>query len=120
MKNLDRLRLLTATLIAMSIGVAHAQTTAASSAPATTSASGITSKKAVRQQDHLLEKRVRHSLYKTKGLDASDITVFAKNGAVTLVGTAADQGQIDLAGRVASGVSGVVSVKNQVVRHVNG
>lgn len=120
MKIFFPLRLLAAALTAISMGVAHAQTTAVSSVPATNSKLGVTTKKEARQENHLLVKNVRHSLYRTKGLDASDITVFARNGAVTLVGTAADQGQIDLAGRRAAGVSGVVSVKNQLVRHVNG
>ncbi|MDN7407999.1 BON domain-containing protein [Burkholderia vietnamiensis] len=62
--------------------------------------------------DGTLRRQVKAALKKTQGLTAYDIAVRAKNGQVTLQGTVKNQAQIDLAGKVASGVPGVASVKN--------
>ncbi|SAK79686.1 transport-associated protein [Caballeronia hypogeia] len=59
-----------------------------------------------------LRRRVKAALKKTKGLTAYDIAVRAKNGEVTLQGSVKNQEQIDLAGKVAREVPGVISVKN--------
>ncbi|EML1599346.1 BON domain-containing protein [Burkholderia cenocepacia] len=59
-----------------------------------------------------LRRRVKAALKKTKGLTAYDIAVRAKDGQVTLQGSVKNQEQIDLAGKVASDVPGVISVKN--------
>ncbi|RFU49674.1 BON domain-containing protein [Paraburkholderia sp. DHOC27] len=89
---------------------ANAQSNDASSnAPA-----AAPSKKAIRQQNHQLERSVRHALAKAKNLDTSNITVLARSGAITLDGSAVDDGQIQLAESTAASVSGVASVKNNL------
>lgn len=92
------------------ITYANAQTTDASS----TTATAPQSKKALRKQNHQLEMSVRHALTKAKNLDTSDITVLARNGAVTLDGGAVDEEQIQLAESTAASVGGVASVKNNL------
>jgi hyperosmotically inducible protein len=54
-------------------------------------------------------------LGRVKGLDPTRIYVKASDGAVTLSGNLRTQAQIDLAGRTASAVQGVVSVNNRIV-----
>jgi osmotically-inducible protein OsmY len=51
---------------------------------------------------------------KDKSIDAGNIGVGVKDGAVTLTGTVADASQIERAVTLAKGVSGVVSVTNKL------
>jgi osmotically-inducible protein OsmY len=61
-----------------------------------------------------LAKRVQTALYKQKGMDWSDVHAIARSGKVYLVGMVPKQAQIDLAGKVAEGVSGVTAVQNNL------
>nr|WP_082664955.1 BON domain-containing protein [Burkholderia ambifaria] len=86
---------------------------AQSSAPTSTSAAqGATSYVPI--SNVTLRRQVKAALKMTKGLTSFDIAVRVKNGQVTLQGTVKSQQQIDLAGKVASEVPGVTSVKNSV------
>lgn len=107
-----------ATLVALSIGVAHAQSDASASAPV--AASSKAARKQVRAENRALAKSVRQALAHTKGLVSSGINVIAKSGAVTLTGTVPDQPQISLAETTAQGVSGVTSVKNNLTLDIVG
>jgi hyperosmotically inducible periplasmic protein len=69
------------------------------------------SAKAARQANRALSKKVIRALSKG-GVKTSGINVIAKGGAVALAGSVTDPAQIDKAGEVAKGVSGVTSVKN--------
>ncbi|WP_429574026.1 BON domain-containing protein [Paraburkholderia sp. UCT70] len=51
---------------------------------------------------------------KDKEISASNISVRAKGGAVTLFGTVSDAAQIDRAAGVAQAVPGVTTVKNNL------
>jgi hyperosmotically inducible periplasmic protein len=84
---------------------AYAQT---SDATATPSAAAPSSK----QANRALQKSVRHTLARTKGLDVGNIIVRARSGAVTLEGTVPELAQGDIATKAAQGVAGVTSVKN--------
>jgi hyperosmotically inducible protein len=64
--------------------------------------------------DRALQKRVRAALAKAKGVTVSNITVRAHAGAVMLQGTVPGQEEIERAGDVAKGVTGVNSVKNSL------
>lgn len=74
----------------------------------------VHSKKEVRAQNRALEKKVRHALTASKQLNSSDIRIIAKNGKVALEGDVPDPTQIQLAGDVATKVSGVSSVQNNL------
>jgi hyperosmotically inducible periplasmic protein len=108
-----------ATLVALSIGVAHAQTDAAASS-ASAPVSAKAARKQVRAENRALAKSVRQALAHTKGLSSSGINVIAKSGAVTLVGTVPDQSQIGLAEATAKNVSGVMSLKNNLTLDIVG
>ncbi|CAD6520881.1 hypothetical protein LMG27952_01393 [Paraburkholderia hiiakae] len=70
------------------------------------------SARAARKADHMLEKTVRKALGKDKAVDVTNVSVRARNGAVTLLGTVPEQGQVDAAAQAAQGVAGVSSVNN--------
>lgn len=72
------------------------------------------SDKSIRTANRKLAKDVSHALARTKGLNTPNVTVRARSGAVTLEGAVPDAAQIDVAGQVAKGVSGVTSVKNSL------
>jgi hyperosmotically inducible protein len=72
-------------------------------------AASIASAKA---DNRALQKSVRRTLSKTRGLSVENILVRARDGVITLQGTVPDPGQIELAEKVARGVIGVTSVQN--------
>ncbi|WP_233847525.1 BON domain-containing protein [Paraburkholderia sp. HD33-4] len=86
----------------------------AQNAPATDTASAAAAVKAGKAANHELNRKVRHALTKTQGLDVSHIAVRVRGGAVTLTGTVPDQGQADKAAEAAKGVEGVTSVTNKL------
>jgi osmotically-inducible protein OsmY len=71
-------------------------------------------KKAERAANRAFAKRVAHSVYKSKGLQDSDIVVFAKakTGQVTLAGFISSEDQDQIAQAAAGKVQGVSSVKS--------
>jgi osmotically-inducible protein OsmY len=82
-----------------------------SESSATATATQGTSKSAVRKANRTLSKKVVQALSKG-GVNTTGINVLAKGGAVTLAGSVTDPSQIEKAGSIAKGVSGVTSVKN--------
>jgi osmotically-inducible protein OsmY len=67
-----------------------------------------------RQANRALRKKVYAAFAKDKAINAGDISVSVKGGAVTLSGSVADPAQIDKAAALAKAVPGVVSVKNKL------
>lgn len=102
--------------------VAYAQTPAFSSmsqAPAANAAAPDqvpSTKKAERVANRAFSKRVKQALYKTKGLEESDIAVFskAKTGQVTLAGIVRSEDQDRIATAAAGKVQGVTSVTSKL------
>ncbi|MFM0502461.1 BON domain-containing protein [Paraburkholderia caffeinilytica] len=90
---------------------AQANDTLASSVAANPGSSA----KAARAADKQLARAVRAALASTRGIDVSGIAVRASGGAVVLKGSVPDAAQIDKAGDVAKGVTGVTSVTNKLV-----
>ncbi|WP_406806461.1 BON domain-containing protein [Burkholderia semiarida] len=72
-------------------------------------------KKAQRAADRALSRKIVWALSKTKGLNAINVRVLARRGAVTLTGYVPDSEQVQLAGDSAARVVGVTSVANNVV-----
>ena len=89
--------------IVATVPVVNAQGTAAAASP--------TSNRAANNE---LAKRVQTALYKHKDMDWVDVHAIARSGKIYLVGMVSKQAQIDLAGKVAEGVSGVTSVQNNL------
>lgn len=109
MKASQAVKAISGALIVMATLNAYAQSSDATAAPATTAAPSAKSTKA---SNRALQRKVLKALAKAKGLTASNITVRARSGAVTLEGRVSSQGQSDIAEQTAQGVAGVTSVKN--------
>lgn len=90
------------------------QTAAASTGSAKAASAGVDAK-AAKRANRELARQVRTALAREKSIDAANISVKAKSGAVTLYGTVPAAPQIDTAAVVAKAVAGVTSVKNQIV-----
>ena len=67
-----------------------------------------------RKADRALRRKVYAAIGKYKEISAGDISVIAKDGAVTLNGTVTEAAQIGRAEAIARGVPGVTSVTNKL------
>lgn len=89
-------------------GMAQPGSTAA--APASASASP----KAARQANRALRKKVYAALAQHKEIDAGNLSITVKEGAVTLGGTVAAAAQVEKVATIVKGVPGVTSVTNKL------
>jgi hyperosmotically inducible protein len=105
---------MSAALIVLASLNVSAQTNQPMTASAPAAASNASAPVSTRKEDRALRKRVYAAFAKDKRIDAGDIGVNAKDGAVTLTGTAADAAQIETAAALAKGVPGVKSVTNKL------
>lgn len=114
MKAIHAVRLVsTALLISGSIhAYAQASNAAAPSSAPTTTAEARGHYKSMKAANRALQRQVRSALVKDRNISTANITVRARDGAVTLQGTVPLQAQSDRATEVAKGVPGVVSVRN--------
>ncbi|SMG59100.1 BON domain-containing protein [Paraburkholderia susongensis] len=110
MKAFPAIKVIGGALIVLASLNAYAQSSdaAATAAPAATAPTT----KQVRAANRALQRKVRGTLAKTKGLSVANITVRARDGAVTLAGSVPEASQIELATTAAQGVAGVTSVRN--------
>lgn len=69
--------------------------------------------------DYTLERIVKELLHSSKALDASDLTVTAMNGNITLSGTVKSDKQKNSAGSLAQLVHGVGNIKNDIIVKIN-
>ncbi|MBV8628362.1 MAG: BON domain-containing protein [Paraburkholderia sp.] len=106
----------TALLIVGSIqAYAQSSDAAPAAAPATAPSSTDAAHahyKSLKAANRALQREVRNALSKARDISVSNITVRARDGAVTLQGSVPVQSQSDRATEVAKGVPGVVSVRN--------
>ncbi|MFX1675415.1 BON domain-containing protein [Paraburkholderia sp. A2WS-5] len=102
--------------IAMVLISAWAQdgTPAAASAVAPPSASAGATAKTTRQANRALKRKVYATLAKHKEIDAGNIGITAKGGAVTISGTVSDASQINTVVEIVKGVAGVTSVTSKL------
>ena len=105
-----------AVLIALSIN-ARAQGEAAASAPfaSASGASGASAPATGKKADRALRRKVYAAVAKRKEINAGNISVTAKKGAVALNGTVPDANQSSMVEEIAKGVPGVTSVTNKLV-----
>ncbi|SEA84878.1 BON domain-containing protein [Paraburkholderia sartisoli] len=116
MKTMNGLRVVLGVAVAaVSIGAwAQGGASAGASAGTAASVSGGLTAKAARQANRALRRKVYAALAKHKEIDAGDIGITAKGGAVTISGTVPDASQIDTVAGVAKGVAGVTSVTSRL------
>ncbi|OLL29054.1 transporter [Burkholderia sp. SRS-W-2-2016] len=102
-----------ATLIAAVSFDTRAQSGQSSSAGSSNGA-GASAPVSGRKADRALRREVYAAIGKHKEIDAGNISVRAKGGAVTLTGTVTDTAQISSVAEIAKGVPGVTSVTNKL------
>jgi hyperosmotically inducible periplasmic protein len=111
MKATQAIKMIGGALIVVASLNAYAQSSDAMAASGAMSAAAP-SAKSTKAANRALQRSVRKTLSRTKGLSVDNITVRARSGAVTLEGSVPDQPQIDIATKAAQGVAGVTSVSN--------
>ena len=116
MKTIHVLGPAVATLIVVTSINAWSQTDGMASAPdtATMSESASAAPATGRKANRALRRKVYAAIGKHKEISAGDISVIAKDGAVTLNGTVTDASQIDQVADIAKTVAGVTSVTNKL------
>jgi len=72
-------------------------------------------KKEIKAANRRLQKAVIRALGSAKGLNATNIGVIARDGAIVLRGSVTDSAQSQIATAVASSVSGVTAVRNDLL-----
>jgi osmotically-inducible protein OsmY len=91
-----------------------ASTPAAASATAAPGAAAPTAAPTDRQANRAMRRKVYAAIGKDKSINAGNISVGAKGGAITLNGTVSDTAQIARVEDIAKGVPGVTSVTNKL------
>lgn len=79
-----------------------------------TAASGSATAPVGRKANRALRRQVYNAIAKQKDISAGNISVVARDGAVTLNGTVADASQVGRVAEIARGVPGVTSVTNKL------
>ncbi|MFX1766399.1 BON domain-containing protein [Paraburkholderia sp. A1RI-2L] len=96
---------------------AQPEASAASNTVETSSAaaaSGTITAAEIRKANRALRRKVYAAIVAHKEINAGNISVVAKSGAVTLDGSVIDAAQIDRVAEIARGVPGVMSVSNRL------
>lgn len=87
----------------------------ASGAPAASEAAlAAPTAREVRKANRALSRKVYAALATHKDIDAGNISIVARNGAVTLNGTVTESSQLGVVAEIAKGVPGVTSVTNRL------
>lgn len=111
MKNIHAFRLAAGAVVVATSFAAWSQTSEPASASAF-AASNPAAPAAGRKANRALRRQIYAAIAKSKEIDAGNISVLAKDGAVKLSGTVSDASQVDKVGEIARGVPGVISVTN--------
>jgi osmotically-inducible protein OsmY len=115
MKTKKILELAVATLIVATSMNAWSQTSETASAPdASAMAASGTAPATGRKANRVLRRKVYAAIGKHKEINAGNIGVTAKDGAVTLNGTVTNASQVGKVAEIANGVPGVTSVTNKL------
>lgn len=116
MKTTSGLRAALGVAIALTLIGARAQdgASAEASAGAAVTASGGMTAKAARQANRALRHKIYAALAKHKEIDAGDIGITAKGGAVMIGGTVPEASQVNTVAEVVKGVAGVTSVTSKL------
>jgi osmotically-inducible protein OsmY len=116
MKSIKAFRLAVGAVVVATSMTAWSQTSETASAPGTSAAAASSSAAPAtgRKANRALRRQVYSAISKSKEISAGNISVVAKDGAVTLSGTVTDASQIGKVAEIAKGVPGVTSVTNKL------
>ena len=101
-------------IVAMSVNAWSQPGSSAGVHGSSTAAAAGTMPAAGRKADRMLRRKVYAAIGADKAIDAGDISVTAKKGAVILNGTVTDAAQIGRVEGIAKGVAGVASVTSRL------
>jgi hyperosmotically inducible periplasmic protein len=113
MKNIKKIRLAVGAVVVATSMTAWSQTSEPASAPAA-SAMAASAPATAKKTNRALRRQVYSAIVKHKEISAGNISVVAKDGAVTLNGTVTDASQVGTVADIAKGVPGVTSVTNKL------
>jgi hyperosmotically inducible periplasmic protein len=119
MKSIQARALAMATLILAASGSAWSQSgqpasAAAGMAAASAAEASAASPANARKANRALRRQVYAAIGKHKEISAGNISVIARNGAVTLNGSVTDASQVNQVAEIAKSVPGVTSVTNKL------
>ena len=116
MKSIRAFRLAIGVVFVATSMTAWSQTSETASAPdaSTMAASGAAAPVTGRKANRALRRQIYNAIVKHKEISAGNISVVAKDGAVTLNGTVTDASQVGTVAEIAKGVPGVISVTNKL------
>ncbi|SAL85329.1 transport-associated protein [Caballeronia terrestris] len=116
MKSMTTFRLAVGAVVVATSMTAWSQISETASAPgsSTMAASGSAAPATGRKANRALRRQVYNAIAKNKEISAGNISVIAKDGAVTLSGTVTDASQVGKVAEIAKGVPGVTSVTNKL------
>ncbi|WP_233887148.1 BON domain-containing protein [Paraburkholderia flagellata] len=92
----------------------HTSAQASGALAASAAAPAAPTAREVRKANRALSRKVYAALATHKDIDAGNISIVARNGAVTLNGTVTEASQLGLVAEIAKGVPGVTSVTNRL------
>lgn len=113
MKSIQAFKLAVGVAIIAASMSAWSQSSETASAPAM-AAPGSAAPATGRKANRALRRQVYNAIVKQKDISAGNISVVAKDGAVTLNGTVTDASQVGRVAEIARGVPGVTSVTNKL------
>ncbi|MGA7811891.1 BON domain-containing protein [Caballeronia sp.] len=113
MKSIQAFKMAVGVLAVAASMTAWSQPSEPASATATAS-SGSAAPVTGRKANRALRRQVYSAIAKQKDISAGNISVIAKDGAVTLNGTVTDASQVGKVAEIARGVPGVTSVTNKL------
>ncbi|MFD1560147.1 BON domain-containing protein [Paraburkholderia silviterrae] len=114
MRAVAQIGLVVALAITIASFSALAQNGNSSAAVASADAGSAPGAKSVRIANRQLARKVRGAMAKAKGIDMTQLFVYAKGGVVTLSGSVPKSDQVNRAGEIARSVPGVSSVDNRL------
>ena len=116
MKSIKTFRLAVGAVIVATSMTAWSQSSDTASAPgaSATAASGSAAPATGRKANRALRRQVYNAIAKHKEISAGNISVVARDGAVTLNGTVTNASQVGTVAEIAKSVPGVTSVTNKL------
>ncbi|CAG4892907.1 BON domain-containing protein [Paraburkholderia saeva] len=114
MKSIQAFRLAVGVVVVATSLTAWSQTSEPASAPGASAMAASTAPATGRKANRALRRQVYNAISKNKDINAGNIGVTAKDGAITLTGTVTDASQVGRVAEIAKGVPGVTSVTNKL------
>ncbi|CAG4889932.1 BON domain-containing protein [Paraburkholderia gardini] len=114
MKSIQAFRLAVGVVVVATSLTAWSQTSEPASAPGASAMAASAMPATGRKANRALRRQVYNAISKNKDINAGNIGVTAKDGAITLTGSVTDASQVGRVAEIAKGVPGVTSVTSKL------